>query len=143
LGATAARAGDFETAERELAEALPNMVLIPIQHQIVAAELSRVKVALGKGEEGLALARQALEQRESQGGFGQRGTLTRLASVEARDAPGQRGGARAALRRALDELRARAALIEDEVVRRSFLSQVPENARVLALGREWLGEDGA
>jgi hypothetical protein len=61
--------------------------------------------------------------------------------AEALDAAGDRDAARATLRAAHAEVLARADRIEDPAVRAAFLACVPENARVIALARSWLGEN--
>jgi hypothetical protein len=69
-----------------------------------------------------------------------RGTLVRLVHAEALAAAGNHAAARAALGEARDDLLARAARIEDLEVRRRFLAEVPENARVVALSEAWESE---
>ncbi len=139
LGTIAARAGDLEAAERELSACLPLLALLPLQWQIAAPRLALVYLAKGRVDEGLALARAALQAQRDQGGFGQRGTLVQLACAEALAAAGEREAAAAGIAAARDALLARAARIEDEATRRAFLSEVPENARVLTLAEAWVG----
>ncbi len=139
LGEAAARAGDLEAAERELAASLPRCAVSVLVWQIAAARLALVRLARGRVAEALALAGEAAESLAASGGHGLRGTLVRLAHIEALDAAGQPDAARRALRAAWDDVQARAARIEDAEARRAFLTAMPENARVEALGRDWLG----
>ncbi len=71
-----------------------------------------------------------------------RGAFVRLAHAEALHAT----GAHDAARRAITDARARlftiAGRIADPAYKTSFLEDVPENARTLALARAWLGEAG-
>jgi hypothetical protein len=139
LGEAAVHAGDLETAERELAASLPPLRVSVLVWQVSAARLVTVHLARGRVAEALALARELSASREACGGHGYRGTLLRLVHAEALDAAGERDAARAALREAWDDLDAKAARIDDVEVRRRVLEAVPENARVIALARAWLG----
>jgi tetratricopeptide (TPR) repeat protein len=139
LGEVAARAGDLEAAERELEACLPVLQVSVLVWQIAAARLALVRLALGRVPEALAIAGEAAASLAAAGGHGLRGTLVRLAHAEALDAAGQPDAARRALGAAADDLQARGARIDDAEVRRTFLTVVPENARVAVLRREWLG----
>ena len=61
----------------------------------------------------------------------------RLAYAEALRACEQQHEARAAIAAARDRLLHRAAQIVDEESRRCFLEAITENARMLALAKEW------
>jgi hypothetical protein len=63
--------------------------------------------------------------------------------AEALHAAGQQERARAAIATARDRLLANAEKIGDPTYRKSFLENVPENARTVELAREWLGGDPA
>lgn len=69
-----------------------------------------------------------------------RGAFVRLAHAEALHASGSLTAARIAIAEARASLLATAAKIPDPDHRRSFLAEVPENARTLALALAWLGE---
>jgi hypothetical protein len=69
-----------------------------------------------------------------------RGGFVRLAHAEALHATGAHAAAREAIAGARDRLRAIAGKIDDPAYRRSFLEDVPENARTFELARAWLGE---
>ncbi len=133
LGEVEARAGATAAAERELAAAVEGLRVSPLVWQLAAARLVEVQLALGRVAEALALARELAAAHEASGGHGLRGTLVRLVCAEALAAAGEHESARAALRAAGEDLEARAARIEDVEVRRRFLEDVPENARVRAL----------
>jgi hypothetical protein len=62
----------------------------------------------------------------------------RLALAQAAHASGERALAGDTIREARDRLLERAARIDDERLRASFLERVPEHAKTLALAREWL-----
>jgi len=66
--------------------------------------------------------------------------LSRLGYAEALDATGDHAAACAAITEARDRLLAQAARIDDPSRRKTFLENVPENARTLSLARQWLGE---
>jgi tetratricopeptide (TPR) repeat protein len=139
LGEVAARAGDLEAAERELSRCLPVLQVSVLVWQIAAARLAQVRLGLGRVAEALAIAGEAVASLATAGGPGLRGTLVRLAHVEALEAAGDDEAARRALRVAWEDLDARAARIGDAEVRATFLTAVPENARVTELARDWLG----
>jgi hypothetical protein len=69
-----------------------------------------------------------------------KGSFARLVHAEALYASGAVSAARAAISAARDLLLARAIKIEDPAVRRSFLENVPENARTQELAAKWLTE---
>jgi hypothetical protein len=65
-------------------------------------------------------------------------SLVHLTYAEALMAAGQGGAARAYLRTAHERLLVRAGRIRDAAWRRSFLENVPENAKTIELVRAWL-----
>ena len=69
-----------------------------------------------------------------------RGAFVRLAHAEALHATGAHDAAQHAIAEARERLLAIAGRILDPTYQQSFLEQVPENARTLALARAWLGE---
>jgi tetratricopeptide (TPR) repeat protein len=139
LGEVAAREGDLETAERELSEGLDPLFPTLLTWRTLAARLVLVRLARGRVAEAVALDRQ-LQESLAVGSHGLRGTLVKLVHAEALHASGEEAAAHAALRETWTDLQARAARIDDLAVRRAFLENVPEHARVAALYREWLGE---
>ena len=82
-------------------------------------------------------AEEALQQYEALGAFGFRGAYARLVHVEALEATGDHASAATALATARDRLLLQAAKIGDLALRRRFLEDLPENARTLALARQW------
>jgi eukaryotic-like serine/threonine-protein kinase len=91
----------------------------------------------------LAAAEDALSRYTSKGACGMlRGAHVRLIHAECLHAAGDQDGARAAIATARERILANAAKIGDADYRRSFLENVPENARTLELARQWLGEGG-
>jgi tetratricopeptide (TPR) repeat protein len=138
LGEVAAREGDLDAAERELAAALDPLRPTLRSWQAVAARLVLVRLARGRVAEAVALDR-TLQESLASGGYGLRGTLVKLAHAEALRASGEEAAAGAALREAWTDLEARAARIDDPAARRAFLEEVPEHARVAARYGEWLG----
>jgi predicted negative regulator of RcsB-dependent stress response len=139
LGEIAAKEGDLEAAERELAAAVPVLRPAALHWQLAATRLAAVRLARGAVPEALAAAGEVATALAASGGHGFRGTLVRLVHAEALHAAGEVSAAHAAIREARDDVQARAALVEDPSARGSFLEAVPENARVLSLAKEWLG----
>jgi hypothetical protein len=139
LGEVLRRAGDLDAADRELAAALA--MAVPLEQPAVRASLARLRLAQGRAGEALAAAEDAFATAEAIGGYGMfRGAFLRLTRAEALHATGALDAARAAIADARARLLAIAEPIRDPAYRRSFLDAVPENARTLALAREWLGE---
>jgi hypothetical protein len=93
----------------------------------------------GHAAEAVALGRELMEAIAVYGGAGSRTRQVRLVYAEGLHAVGEREAARAVLAAAHDDLRTVAARIADREVRRRFLSEVPEHARVRMLAAEWLG----
>jgi tetratricopeptide (TPR) repeat protein len=132
------RGGDLEGAERELDVAL--RLAVPIEQPGVRATLSAVRLAQGRAAEALAAAEDAMARIAAMGGCGLfRGAFVRLAHAEALHATGAHDAARDAITGARAYLLEVAARIADPGHRASFLEQVPENARTLALASAWLG----
>jgi hypothetical protein len=69
-----------------------------------------------------------------------RGAFVRLAHAEALHATGADDAARHAIAEARARLFAIAGRIADPDYKKSFLENVPENIRTLALAHAWLGE---
>jgi hypothetical protein len=72
-----------------------------------------------------------------------RGALVRLVHAEALHASGAQDAARRAIGDAAARLGAMAGRISDPDYRRSFLEDVPENARTLTLARAWLPQEAS
>ena len=133
------RLGDLEAADREIQDALA--MAMPLDHPGVLATLSAIRLGQGRAGEALAAAEDAMARYEAMGGCGMfRGALVRLAHAEALHATGAHDAARRAIADARARLRAIADKIADPDYQASFLDQVPENARTLALAAAWLGE---
>jgi len=130
------RTGDLEAAEREIQGALA--AAIPIEQPGALATLSALRLAQGRAAEALAAAEDAMAKAEAAGACGMfRGAFVRLAHAEALHATGAHDAARHAIARARARLLAIADKIGDPGYRTSFLADVPENARTLALAAAW------
>jgi eukaryotic-like serine/threonine-protein kinase len=132
--------GDLEGAARE-AELSARMSekMLPLRCSTLSV-LAGVWLARGYPAEALSAAEEASEV------LGRLGTLhdgeakVRLMLAEARFATGAIEQGRRALAEARERLLARAARLRSEALRKSFLERVPENARTLALAKEWLDD---
>ncbi len=134
------RAGDLAAAEPEARAAVDLLRFLPVEQAAARARLSSILLAAGHVEEALATSSEAWERCERQGAFGFRGGVVLLAHVEAL-ARGDRARALVALAEARARLQAQSVKIGDGELRRGFLANVPENARILDLARRWLGEE--
>jgi tetratricopeptide (TPR) repeat protein len=133
------RMGDFEGAERELQAALG--MVVPLEHPGVLGTLSALRLAQGRIEEALTAAEDAVSRCTTMGGCGMfRGAFVRLAHAEALHATGAHDAARHAIAEARTRLFTIADRISDPDYKKSFLEEVPENARTLALAHAWLGD---
>jgi tetratricopeptide (TPR) repeat protein len=138
-GEIALRQGDLAVAERELEAALGALDPTPLLQRLAAAALIETRTRQGRAAEAVALARRIMTTVEAQGGAGLRAGRLRLAYAESLLAAGEPEAANDVLRRAHDDLQERAGWIDDQEVRRRFLTAVPEHARTVELARERLG----
>ncbi|HET7506051.1 MAG TPA: protein kinase [Kofleriaceae bacterium] len=135
------RTGEPDAADREIAIALQPGMMVALEVPGALATLSAIRLAQGRAEDALAAAEDALARCTSMGGCGLfRGAFVRLSHAEALHATGAYDAARRAIADARDRLLAIASRIADPAYRRSFLEEVPENARTLAHAQAWLGE---
>jgi len=102
------------------------------------AQLATILLARGEPDRALVKATQARELLAKHVSLEFGDVLVRLAYAEALHASAQVGAAQSAIKTARDQLLEQAARIRDETRRRSFLANVPENARTLALAAAWL-----
>ena len=137
LAAAAHGAGDLERAEVEARRAVELLVRVPTLQPHALAVLSAILLAGGRTAAALETARLAVASvdRVEEGE-----ALIRLVHAEALEASGDHAAAREAIAFARDRLLARAAKFANAAWRRSFLEQVAENARTLAL-EQALGAD--
>ncbi|HEY0476255.1 MAG TPA: hypothetical protein VGD37_01960, partial [Kofleriaceae bacterium] len=132
------RTGDLDGADRELPIALE--MATPLEHPGMLATQSALRLAQGRAGEALAIAEDAVSRCDQMGGCGMfRGAFVRLAHAEALHATGAHDAAHRAIGDATARLLAIAGRIPDPAYRATFLADVPENARTLALARAWLG----
>src|SRR6185437_7676295 len=100
------------------------------------AGLAQILLARDVAGGALSAAEEAMRILDELGDIDEGDAFVRLTYAEALDAAGEHGRASAAIAAARDHLLARAARIVDAAWRRSFLEDVAENARTLALAAE-------
>jgi tetratricopeptide (TPR) repeat protein len=134
------RTGDLDGAEREIDTA--RAMALPLDQPGMLATLAMLRLAQGRPADALAVAEDAMARCSTMvGGCGLfRSSAVRLAHAEALHATGAADAARQAIADARTRLFAVAHKIPDAGRRASFLEQVPENARTLALAAAWLGD---
>jgi hypothetical protein len=133
------RIGDLDGADREIQAALE--MAVPLERPGFLGTLAVLRLAQGRAGEALAAAEDAMSRCTAMGGCGMfRGAFVRLAHAEALHATGARDAAQRAIADARTHLLAIADKIPDPDHRQSFLENVPENARTLALARAWLAD---
>lgn len=139
LATTLALDGQLEAAERAAREAAEITRSMPILLPSTLATLARVLLGQGRRDEALAAAREAVSLRDAVAGVDEGESLVRLVHAEALEAAGDHEAAREAIVKAHRRLLERAARIQQAVWRESFLGNVPDNARTIALGAAWAG----
>jgi hypothetical protein len=136
------RERDLEGAERELQAALGIIAMVTPQDSPAAlGTLCWIRLAQGRVAEALGVADEAMAKYNAMASSGFfRAAFVRLAHAEALEAAGDHAAATAVIRAAREYVLAVADRIRDPRYRKSFLEQVPENARILTLARAWLGQ---
>jgi len=130
------RMGDLEGADRELQTALG--MVVPLEHPGVLGTFAVLRLAQGRAEEALAAAEDAMSRCTRMGGCGVfRGAFIRLAHAEALHATGALDAAKHTIAEARGRLLTIADRIDAPAYRKSFLDNVPENARTLLLADAW------
>jgi tetratricopeptide (TPR) repeat protein len=138
LASNFAKAGDHARAEAEARAAVRLLETAPPLRAGALATLASVLLSAGRDDEALAAAREAAAMLDELGSIEEGEALVRLVLAESLDRAGCRDEARAAIAVARDRLLAKAARIGDARWRESFLGNVEEHARTLALAQEWL-----
>jgi len=133
-----AASGDLGGAEREARAALRVLEAVPSVRPAALAVLGHVLAAAGRGAEAAEAADEAILMMTS-AGVEEGEALVRLVQAESLHARGLNQAALAAITAARAQLLARAALISDDALKRSFLESVPEHVRTLRLAEEWKG----
>jgi tetratricopeptide (TPR) repeat protein len=123
--------GDFLKAEGQAASAAVLLAASKPLRAYALSALARARLARGAGELAIGPATEAMGILDAVGSIEEGESLVRLAYAEALAATGDREGAHRALEAARARLLERASRISDPEQRRSFLQNVPENARTL------------
>jgi hypothetical protein len=100
----------------------------------------QILIEQGRAAEAVPIGDDAVHELERLGLAGYGELALRLAVAEAHHAVGNTAAAAAALAVALERLWIRVHDIPEGSPRERYLTQVPVNARLIALGRAWLGE---
>jgi eukaryotic-like serine/threonine-protein kinase len=133
--------GDLEVAERGVLTAIDAFSERSRLRPRALTLLADIQLAQRRPAEALNAVEQAIAAQEAVPPAYRAGAYLPLMHAEALFATGDHAGARAAIARARTDLLGRADQIDDPAYRRSFLENVPENARTLARARQWLGEE--
>jgi tetratricopeptide (TPR) repeat protein len=142
LAVLSLRRGALAHAEAEARLACEWVRPFPAYSWDLLALRVHILLELGRREEALDTGEAALRELERLGLAGYGELNLRLAVVEAREARGQAEAARELLRSTLPRLRLRVEDVPDAPARVRYLTRVPTQARLLALAREWLGDEG-
>ncbi|MDC3988007.1 serine/threonine-protein kinase [Polyangium jinanense] len=131
--------GELDAAEREVRAGMEILSRLGTSRWYfeTRATLAAVLVRQQRADEALRLFEDAAEKYDASGGGRPFEMALCLTRAEALHATGNHARARALLLDTRDLLLSRAATIDDPELRRSFLENVPENARILALAAAW------
>ncbi|HEY5920455.1 MAG TPA: AAA family ATPase, partial [Kofleriaceae bacterium] len=129
--------GELSTAEDLMRQALQTVQAA--SRPSLLADLASILLRRGKQQEALIAAREAYDLFDALGGVEEGESQIRLMLAETLQARGEVGTAREAIRRARERLLERASKITDTEWRKSFLANLPENARTLQLAGELVG----
>ncbi len=135
-------AGDLEAAERDARLSLrlsERPTVLPLNRAQTLGVLAATLVRQGRADEALACAREAFAMLKELGGIDEGEAQIRLSYAEALHLAGDIQGAHDAIETAANRLRRRADRITNARWRKSFVRNVPENARTFSLEREWVG----
>jgi len=139
LANTRFAAGAFIEAEAEAQRAAVLLAQTPPARAGALAASARARLRLGHAESAREAADEAMEILRSLGGIEEFESLVWVAAVEANVGSDARSGVKTAVA-ARQRLLERAGRIEDPAIRASFLTQVPENVRLLELADACLGD---
>jgi serine/threonine protein kinase/tetratricopeptide (TPR) repeat protein len=129
--------GDFAGAEREAVRAIEILKVAPSLRVAALGALARALLGQGASERASETAREAFADLEGLGEIEEGEAAVRLVHAECLAKAGAHEQACAAIERAKQWLMARAARIGEASWRQRFLSDVPPNARILALADAW------
>ncbi|HUJ28917.1 MAG TPA: AAA family ATPase, partial [Myxococcales bacterium] len=131
--------GRLQPAASEVRHAVMRSSAASPQRAHALAYLAQILLAQGQVDDARRTSGEAMRLLGVMGGMDEGESLVRLVHAEALHATGAFAEAREALQQARARLRERASSITDARWRESFLTQVAENARTLALGEGWNG----
>jgi serine/threonine protein kinase len=134
------RRGDLPGAEAEARMACEAArPFPPFSWELIALRM-QILIEQGRAAEALPFGDAAVRELERLGLAGNGELALRLAVAEAHHAVGDMAAAAAALAIALERLWIRVHGIPEGLPRERYLTNVPVNARLIALGRAWLGD---
>jgi hypothetical protein len=134
------RRGDLSGAEAEARIACEAARPFPPYWWELTALRMQILIEQGRAAEALPIGDDAVRELERRGLAGCGELALRLAVAEAHHAVGDPAAAAAALAVALERLWIRVHDIPEGLPRERYLTEVPVNARLIALGRAWLGD---
>jgi tetratricopeptide (TPR) repeat protein len=135
------RQGDLDSAEREARTACEAARPFPTFAGEVTALHARILLEQGRAQEAIPVAEAALTELERLALAGSGEVDLRLSLAEALHAAGRVEAARAALSDAIPRLKKRVSDIPEPAARERYLTNVPANARLVALAKAWLGDE--
>jgi len=126
-------AGNDDEAGREIEAALADLATTPPLRAYALAVRARIDVHRGEIARAETGAQEAMKLLESLGGIDSGEMEVYLAAAEAKLAAGDENAARVVVKRGRERLEARAARVEDETRRATFLTNVTANAELTKL----------
>lgn len=127
----------FDAARAEARRALDATSAAPLLRPKALAAIAQIELSAGEIARALETSEEACAELDKLGAIEEGESLVRLVFAESLRASGELERAAAAIGRARSQLVERAAKIGEEGHRESFLTRVPENARIIALAALW------
>ena len=135
------RRGDLPSAEAEARTACDAARPFPPYSWELIALRMQILIEQGRAAEALPIGDDAVRELERLELSSSGELALRLALAEVHHAVGHTAAATATLAVALERLWVRVNGIPEDTARARYLTQVPVNARLISLGRAWLGEE--
>jgi tetratricopeptide (TPR) repeat protein len=136
LSFTEYMAKDFVSAERYARQAVELLETIPSLHPFALALLARSLNGQGATKAAMELASEAYRQLEAHGQVQDGEAIIRLAFIECSKCSSHLEEARVASEKAIEDLREKAATIDNLQWQNTFINNIPEHRSIIELARE-------
>jgi hypothetical protein len=132
--------GELSEAERQVLIAMDLLQGLPLDRSAATATLARILLSQGAFKAAVSTANDAVARYTVHGAFGFRGMTAWLTLAEALHGMNEVESARETIAGIRARILKQASRIGERELRESFINNVPENRRALALASDWLEE---